>query len=116
MASLFAGTQTFADALMAHGVHVVEIEPHDADEPESVDRIWLYRYADGGMCEGQYIFVGPSSYADSDRVDLWIGHNSADVCGGHPTYWSTLIPSGDIGAIQALISTHWPKVEKCEDQ
>lgn len=109
MTNLFAGTQTFADTLKAHGVSVVEIEPHDADEPESADRIWLSRYADGRMCEGEYIFVEPSYYRDSDRVDLYVGHNSADVCGGHPTYWSSLIPAGDSAAIQALVLKHWPK-------
>lgn len=108
---LFAGTQTFADALIAHGVPVVEVEPHDAEDPESSDRIWLMRYSDGGMCEGEYIFVEESRYNDSDQVDLWVGHNSADVCGGHPTYWSTLIPAGDIAAIQALILEQWPKGE-----
>ena len=77
----FAGTQDFADALKANGVPFVEIEPHDADA-ESSDRIWLYRNSDGGMCDGEYIFVGEYRYRDSDRVDLWVGHNSADVCGG----------------------------------
>ncbi|HAT2580477.1 TPA: hypothetical protein I8273_004547 [Aeromonas hydrophila] len=108
---LFAGTQALADALIVHGVPVVEIEPHDAEDPESSDRIWLMRYLDGGMSEGEYIFVGESRYNDSDRVDLWVGHNCADVCGGHPTNWSTLIPTGDIEAIQALILEQWPRSE-----
>ena len=108
---LFAGTQAIADALVAHGIPVVEVEPHDAEEPEHSDRIWLKRFSDGGMCEGEYIFVGESRYKDSDRVDLWVGHNSADLCGGHPTYWSTLIPVGDTKAIQGLILKHWPKGE-----
>lgn len=107
----FAGTQDFADALKAHGVSFVEIEPHVADDAESSDRIWLYRNSDGGMCDGEYIFVGESRYRDSDRVDLWVGHNSADVCGGHPTYWSTHIPANNTMAIQALILEHWPMGE-----
>jgi hypothetical protein len=109
MSNLFAGTQELADSLKAHGVDVVEIEPHESDDAEATDRIWLKRYEDGGMCDGEYIFVGESRYRDSDRVDLWVGHNSADVCGGHPTYWSIHIPAGDSEAIQALISEHWPK-------
>lgn len=108
---LFAGTQALADALIAHGIPVVEVELHDAEDPESCDRIWLRHYSDGGMCEGEYIFVGESRYNDSDRVDLWVGHNSADVCGGHPTYWSTHIPAGDTEAIQTLILERWPKGE-----
>ncbi|MBP3998343.1 hypothetical protein [Pseudomonas koreensis] len=106
---LFADTQALADALVAHGVPVVEVEPHDAGDPEHPDRIGLKRYSDGGMCEGEYIFVGESRYKDSDRVDLYVGHNSADVCGGHPTYWSTLIRAGNAEAIEALIIEHWPK-------
>jgi hypothetical protein len=109
--SLFADTQRLADALIAHGVPVVEIEPHESNDSEASDRIWLKRYSDGGMCEGQYVFVRESRYRDSDRLDLWVGHNSADVCGGHPTYWSTHIPAGNTGAIQALILKHWPKGE-----
>lgn len=105
LSKLFAGTQDFADALKTHGISFVEIEPHDADD--SSDRIWLYRNSDGGMCDGEYIFVGESRYRDSDRVDLWVGHNSADVCGGHPTYWSTHIPAGNAEAIQTLILEHW---------
>ena len=108
---LFAGTQAFADALRAHGVPVVEVEPHDAEDPDSFDRIWLERYSDGSMCEGQYIFVGESRYPDSDRVDLWVGHNSANICGGHPTYWSTHIPCKNSEAIQELILENWPKRE-----
>lgn len=111
MSKLFAGTQAFADALMAHGIAVVEIEAHEPGESESSDRIWLTRYTDGGMSDGEYIFVEESRYSDSERVDLWVGHNSADVCGGHPTYWSTHIPAGNTEAIQALILEHWPKGE-----
>jgi len=109
MSNLFAGTQELADSLKAHGISVVDIEPHEADDEDATDRIWLKRYADGSMCDGEYIFVGESRWRDSDRVDLRVGHNSADVCGGHPTYWSTSIPAGDSKAIQALILEHWPK-------
>lgn len=73
MNKLFADTQAVADALVAHGVPVVEVEPHDAEDPEHPDRIWLKRYSDGGMCEGEYIFVRESRYKDSDRVDLYVG-------------------------------------------
>lgn len=106
---LFSGTQALADALKVHGVPFVEVEPHDAEDPESSERIWLTRYSAGGMCEGEYIFVEESRYTDSDRIDLWVGHNSANAYGGHPTYWSTLIPAGDTEAIQSLILEHWPK-------
>ncbi len=109
MSKLFADTQDLADALVAHGVTVVEIQPHNPEDPEQPDLIWLKRYTDGGMCEGEYLFVGESRYKDSDREDLWVGHKSADVCGGHPTYWANLIPAGNAEAIQTLINEHWPK-------
>lgn len=47
MPALFAGTQDVSDALKARGVEVVDIEAHDANDPDSCDRIWLSRYADG---------------------------------------------------------------------
>lgn len=108
MSTLHPGTQEIADALTAHGVSVVDIEPHEADDPESSDRIWVKRYPEGGMCEGEYIFVGLTTYKDTDRVDLWVGHNSADLYGGHPTYWSCSLHTGDNMAIQALVQKHWP--------
>lgn len=109
MSKLFADTMSFADALKAHGVPVVEVAPHEMEDHESSDRIWLERYLDGGMCEGEYVFVGESRYKNADRVDLWVGHNSADAFGSHPTYWATHIPAGNAEAIQTLILEHWPK-------
>lgn len=113
MPALFAGTQDVSDALKARGVEVVDIEAHDANDPDSCDRIWLSRYADGGTREGEYVFVGQTQYRDSDRVDLWVGHNCADAYGGHPTNWSSHIEAGDSDAIQALILEHWPEVATC---
>ena len=58
----------FTEELRARGINFVEVEPH-ADDGED-DRIWLARYTDGGMCEGQYIFVKRPTFSNSDRVDF----------------------------------------------
>jgi len=62
-----------------------EIEPHDLNNQESWDSVWLKKYTDGGMSEGEYLKISPS-FPNSD--DWYIAHNAADVCGGHPTFWS----------------------------
>ena len=37
------------------------------------------------MSEGEYLALSPASLSS----ELWYAeHNAADVCGGHPTYWS----------------------------
>lgn len=108
MAELYLGTQALVDALIAHGIQVRDVEPHDADDAESADRIWLERDTSGGMCEGEYLFVEQSTYNDSEQIDMFVGYNSANICGGHPTYWTKLLPAGDCGAIQSLVLEHWP--------
>lgn len=63
---------------------VVRTECHDPADPESPDIIWIIEYSDGGMCEGEYLTVEPFLPASAE----WhVAHQSADVCGGHPTYW-----------------------------
>ena len=61
------------------------IDEHDPNDPESSDIVWIVKYEDGGMCGGEYLDISPSSPGS----DEWfVAHNSADICGGHPTYWS----------------------------
>lgn len=60
-------------------------ESHDPADPESSDIIWIVEYSDGGMCEGEYLAISRSSPESSD---WYVAHNAADICGGHPTYWS----------------------------
>lgn len=103
---LLSGTVMLTEELRSRGINFVESEPR-ADDDEA-DRIWLSRYTDGGMCEGQYIFVKRTTFRDSGRVDFYVGHNSADVCGGHPTYWSASFQEGDRDAVQALVAKNWP--------
>ncbi|HDS1721761.1 hypothetical protein NPS53_09630 [Pseudomonas putida] len=106
---LLSGTVIFTEELRTRGIGFVEVEPHAEDG--EYDRIWLARYNDGGQCEGEYIFVKRTTFPNSDRVDFYVGHNSADVCGGHPTYWSACFREGDRDAVRALVSKHWPKNE-----
>lgn len=60
-------------------------DAHEPGDPASSDLIWIMEYSDGGMCEGEYLSISPSSPNSSD---WYFAHNSADICGGHPTYWS----------------------------
>jgi len=108
MSNLYLGTQTLVDALTTHGIPVLEIEPHDADDIESADLIWLERDNSGGMYEGKYVTVAQSTYADSDRIDILVSVESAHLYGGNPTHWSELLAANDCDAIQAVVLKYWP--------
>jgi len=61
----------------------VQVDSHDSADPESPDTLWLEKHPPGGLREGEYIVITPELHES-----WYVAHNSADLCGGHPTYWS----------------------------
>ena len=76
-------------------VNQVSVDVHDSTDPESSDIIWIIKYPEGSMCDGEYLSLSPSS---PNSVEWHVSHKAADVSGGHPTLWSkggcleTLLP------------------------
>ena len=76
-------TQQLIDNLASN--HQLLVEVHDPADPESSDIVWIIKYPEGSMCDGEYLSLSPLS---PNSVEWYVSHNAADVCGGHPTFWS----------------------------
>ena len=84
MLNLYPITEDLIKSLA--GKRSVFVDPHDQFDPEGSDIVWIIKYSDGGMCEGEYLALSPST---PESTEWHAAHNAADVCGGHLTYWSS---------------------------
>lgn len=80
--------------LLKHLGKNINVEPHEPSDNAGSDRIWIIQYDDGGMSEGEYLSLEPIAPNSSE---WYVAHNAADICGGHPTYWST------VGSCESLL-------------
>lgn len=83
----YAATQALLEAMPGRFVKVV---PHDADDPDSSDLLWLDT-TDDEMSEGELIKIGLLCNGVWDVM-----HDLAYKFGGWPTVWSY---QGNIGAV-----------------
>ncbi len=72
----------FTSVLLDCLENTLSVDQHDPAHPEDSDIIWIKKNPSGSMCEGEYLGISASNN------DWFVTHKSADVCGGHPTYWS----------------------------
>ena len=73
--------------------------PHDADDWEHPDRLWIEWTPDSDVCEGQYISVGKLTQDGC----LWCAESAtADRFGGHPTLWDVSGTESEVA--QAVIN------------
>ena len=88
-----------AKLLAAHGARFPRVEPHDADDPDSSDYLWLSVEEDE-MSEGEVIGLRPLSNA------RWYAyHDLAHKYGGWPTVWEFSGPEADVlDAIAAYLA------------
>lgn len=72
--------------LAARAALFAKVEPHDDDDPESADNLWIESTPDDSFSEGEVLSIAP---ATSDQ-NLWFATmDSAYRFGGWPTSWST---------------------------
>lgn len=65
----------------------LKVEPHETDDPEGSDLLWIEVTAPGkdDLTEGQVILIDPAAGAE-----VWYAaHDSAHKYGGWPTHWDS---------------------------
>jgi hypothetical protein len=82
---LWSLTKNVINSLAGEKSHFVDA--HEADDLEGSDRVWIIKYKNGGMCEGEYISISPFT---QEQKEWYVEHNVADVSGGHPTLWDNV--------------------------
>ncbi|NIF40108.1 hypothetical protein F3J14_04170 [Burkholderia sp. Tr-862] len=67
--------------LRAFPSYFVKVEPHESDDPEGSDNLWL-SVVDSDLIEGDLIAVRPAS-----QNRWYVDHDLANKYGGWPTVW-----------------------------
>ena len=79
----------------------VKVEPHDEDDPESSDLLWIEYTPNDPLSEGEVLCISPLI---SDKNLWWAAMNSAYKFGGWPMNWAETGTSDEV--IAGVLARH----------
>lgn len=75
------------------GEKIVGIEPHDPEEKESSDVLWLSGYSETELSCGRAIFVTPTTSAENHWI---IDECTVSKVGRSGTHWTVTVPEAEV--------------------